>query len=64
MRFLSWGWMKDENIVIVVTGSEGMQLFFRAFSRIYRCFSVVPQSSNTPRHEGVIILHALIKSVL
>jgi hypothetical protein len=50
--------------VIVVTSSEGAQLFFILFRAFTYFFSVVPHSSNTPRHEGVIIWHPLFESVL
>jgi hypothetical protein len=55
------GWMKEERIVIVVMSSEGTQLFSYVFVYLLN-LSVVPQSSNPLRHEGVVIWHAPSKA--
>ena len=53
--------MKEECIVVVVTSSEGTQLFSCVFVYLLK-FSDVPQSSNSLRHEGVVIWHAPSKA--
>ena len=49
--------MKEERIVVVVTSSDGTQLFSCVFAFVLN-FSVVPQGSNPLRHDDVVIWHA------
>ena len=50
--------------MIIVTSSEGAQLFFVRFHAFTNIFLVVPQSGNAPHYEGVIIWYALFESAL